>query len=137
MKKFFTLGLSLLLLASCSNDDDNSIDAAKLTNKKWYFGTTKVLGQTIPYDDHEACGKDYIEFLSSGTLRQVDVFNCEEDEYTVPYTLKGNKVTVSDLGQKVTVTISKLTSSTLEITYKDDYDDNGTQETVVETYTDM
>ncbi len=137
MKKIFTLGLGLLMLASCSSDDDNSIDAAKLTDKKWYYGTTKVLGQTIPYDDHEECGKDYIEFLSTGTLRNVDIWDCEEDVFSIPYTLKGNKVTVSAFGETMTVTIRKVTNTVLEISYKEDFDDNGTEETVIETYTNM
>lgn len=135
MKKIYTLGLGLLLLASCSSDDGgSSIDVSQLT-KKWYFNTTKVAGQTIPYDDHEDCGKDYIEFVEGGEMRQVDVWDCEEYVDTAEWTLEGKTITISFFGQSASATITKLTETVLEVKTKYDFDEDGDEETVVETYT--
>ena len=135
MKKIFTLGLGILMLASCSSDDSgSSIDASKLT-KKWYYSTTKVLGQTFPYEDHEECGKDYIQFIDGGVFKDVDVWDCEEYEDVANWTLDGKKITLTFFGQSTTATIQKLTDTSLQVTYKDDFNEDGKDETVVQTYT--
>ena len=135
MKKIYALGLSLLFLASCSSDDGgSSIDTSQLT-KKWYFESTIFQGQTFPYDDHEECGKDYIEFVEGGVVRQVDIWDCEEDVYEGEWSLDGNKLTISFMGQSATATITKLTETEFDVKTKYDFDDDGTEETVTETHT--
>ena len=130
------LGLAALMLTSCSNDDDNStsIDSTELT-KKWYYSSTVFGGTTFPYDDHEACGKDYIEFVEGGVLRDVDVWDCEEDVYLMAWDLNGNKITLSDGLDTAVGTIKKLTDSELHVQSKYDYDDDGDMETVIEKFT--
>lgn len=135
MKKIFALGLGILMLASCSNDDNsNSIDSSKLT-KKWYFSTTKVFGQTFPYDDHEECGKDYLEFLSSGILKSVDIWDCIPYSEDGAWVLEGNKITVSVDGEVSTGTIDKLTDTELQLTIQGDFNGDGNNETIVSTFT--
>lgn len=135
MKKILSLVFGLVFLAACSSDDkESSIDASKLT-KKWYFSTTKVFGQTIPYTDHEECGKDYIEFLTGGIVKTVDVWECESYTDTGAWALEGKKLTISFEGEIDTATITKLTATTLQISYKEDYDEDGKLETIVTTFT--
>lgn len=96
-------------------------------------------GETIPYDDHEPCGKDYVEFLSNGTGRFVDVVACEPgvitDDYEFDWTRSGKKITVAAGIENQTVTIQKLTSGALEIKAVYDYDGDGEDDTVISVYT--
>ena len=136
MKKFLTLALGLILFASCSSDDnDNAIDSSKLS-KKWYFSDARIAGVSIPYDDHEECGKDYLEFIAGGVLKDVDVWDCEVYEDVGSWTLAGNKVTVSfpEEGSQ-TATISKLTDTALEITFTESEVEGGPQVTIMQTFT--
>ena len=136
MKKAFVMLSALAMLAACSDDDD-SPDYGKLT-RKWYNVSERVGGETIPYDDHEVCGKDYLEFFDNGTGRFVDVFACEptaSDEMEFSWTRSGNKITVSGMGITQQVTIHKLSATTLEIKSRYDWDDDGDDDTVIERYT--
>lgn len=132
MKKILALGLGILMLASCSSDDnDNSIDAAKLTGKKWYYSKYVVLGQTIPYENEDpSCGRDYNQFLPNGVLEDAYFSNCELFVDQGAWVLEGNKLTGSFDGDAQTATVKKLTDSTLEIESTADFDENGTEETV-------
>lgn len=133
-KKFLVLGFAALFLASCSKDDDNSIDASKLT-KKWYYESTKVAGVTIPYTDHEECGKDYVEFVAGGVMRDVDVWDCEEDVFLLGWSLSGNKLTVTDGTDVETATVKTLSNTKLVVSSKFDFDGDGTEETVYQNFT--
>lgn len=137
MKKFLTLVLGLIMITACSSDDKGSstVDGAKIT-KKWYFSTTKIGGQTIPYTDHEDCGKDYVEFLSSGVFREVDVMDCELIIDAGTWNLDGKNLTIFFSDGPKDFVVSKLTATVLEVTYQEDYDDNGVLETVITTFTD-
>ena len=132
MKKIFTLGLGILILASCSSEDKrSSIDEAKLTNKKWYYSKYVVLGQTIPYENEDvSCGKDYNIFLSNGTFEEGYYSNCEVFVDEGAWVLEGKKITVSTNGDVQSATIKKLTDSALEIESKGDYDEDGKEETI-------
>lgn len=132
--KFLSLVAVAALMASCSGDDDNSVKSADLVGK-WYPVSYKYGGATIPYEDHEECGKDYTEFLADGVLNDVDIYNCDAYTDTGAWVLKGNKLTISFDGESGTATIKKLTGSTMQIEFKDDFDGNGTDEKIVETYT--
>ncbi len=99
MNKITLLSILCLIfsITSCNTDDDNSDNnnymvTEELLIGKWFFVDVVVNGDIIPYDDHEDCGKDYIEFKENGTLWQMDIWGCEEDfepigEYSV---LEGN-----------------------------------------------
>lgn len=138
MKKVIGLGLAMALFASCSDDDSSSSVNMNNLEGKWYYVSTNANGETEPYDDHEPCGKDYIEF-ADGILTDVDVWDCDgntpvTEEYSMAYTVSGNKITASAGGETQTVTVKKLTSSELKIAYRDDDDGDGDEETITETY---
>ena len=122
-----------VLVASCSSDDSPSTSGE--LNGKWYNKETRVMGQTIPYDDHEACGKDYIQFNSNGTGKSVDVYNCEEFSEDFTFTRTGNSVTVFFGGESSTAQIVELSATTFKVKTTYDYDDDGDEEPVIEVYT--
>lgn len=138
MKKAFLILGVVGLLASCSKDDDNkSIDVSKLT-RKWYSVSERVNGETYPYDDHEVCGKDYVEFMANGTGRFVDVFACEPtatDEFEFDWSRSGNKLVVTSLGVTQEATVVTLNDNTFELKLRYDYDGDGEDDTVYERYT--
>lgn len=135
MKKILAFGAFALLLTACSDDDGPSINYNNLY-KKWYNVGFKVNGNTIPYDDHEVCGKDYIEF-SESTVSFVDVYGCDggvqAGSDVLPYTRNGRNITAD--GE--TVKIKKLTSTALEIEVIGDYDEDGDDDTIVNVYTSI
>lgn len=122
-----------LFVFSCSSDDEPTT-SGELTGK-WYFKEVRVQGQTIPYDDHEECGKDYIQFNANGTGANVDVYNCVEDSAPYTYTRSGNNITITSDGQSDTVQITELSSTTLKVKSTYDYDDDGDEEQVIEVLT--
>ncbi len=137
-KKFLVLGLGAMLAFSCSSDDSDSLDYSKLT-RKWYNVSEKVDGETYAYDDHETCGKDYIEFMDTGMGRVVDVFGCDggvqTDESEFAWVREGKVVTVSSFGFSNEGTITKLNSNTLQFKVVYDWDGDGEDDEVIETYT--
>lgn len=122
MKKLKLSGLLLAsaLLFSCSSDDDNNASASIVG--KWAFIDTVVNGVSEPYDDHEACGKDYVEFKADNTYISVDVWDCEEypDDYST-YSVNGNMITINN----ETSEIIQLTNTHLSIKAMEDYDNDG------------
>ena len=138
MKKIFTLALGLVLLGSCSSDDSGSstIDTAQLTNKKWYYSNSIVNGVSFPYLDHEACGKDYIEFLAGGVYRDVDVWDCENDITTGTWSLNGETITVNVANEgSNNGNIVSLTTNSLTVSSSFDFNEDGTSETVIQNFT--
>lgn len=133
MKKIFSLVLGLVFLASCSSDDSNdSVDASKLTNKKWFPVSTKVFGMTIPYEhDNLQCGKDYNMFQDAGVFKTV-YWNsdCTEDIYLDSWKLEGNKITTIEDGDITVARIVKLDANSLIVRAMVDVDENGTEENV-------
>jgi hypothetical protein len=131
MKKFNLLALAILssFAISCSSDDGPSTSGDLIG--KWYFKEYKVQGQTIPYDDHEDCGKDYIQFNANGTGANVDVWNCVEDIASFTYTRSSNNLAVTSDGVTDIVQITELSSANLKIKTTFDFDDDGDDETVI------
>lgn len=136
MKKIVVLFLLVAISFSCSKSDDSvNVTEAKLVGK-WYFKTTKVAGLTFPYDDHEPCGKDYIQFREDGFVVYGDVWDCELIEDVVGlWSINGDKITINEDGETQTVKVTTLNSSTLVIKYKDDYFENDSEVTVISTFT--
>ena len=136
--KILSLGAAALLLASCSSDDSGSSIDQSLLLKKWYQVSYTVNGQTYPYEDHEECGKDYIEFKTGNIFRSVDVFECEENvDGQGTYSVSGNQITLHNGSQNNTATVLELTAQTFKVQIIYDYDENGTDDTVIETYSNQ
>ena len=116
---------------SCSSDDDSS-SSNPLTGK-WY-ATTITIGQaTFPYDDHEECGKDYIEFSGTNKVVFVDVWDCEEYKDEGTYKTSGNQLTISMYGDSVTAEYN-ISGNILSISSTYDYDGDGKKELVIEKF---
>lgn len=132
LKLAAVLAISTLAF-SCSSDDGPSTSGELLG--KWYYKEYKVAGVTIPYDDHEACGKDYIQFNNDGTGSNVDVWDCEEDAASFTFSRSGNTITVTSDGVSDSAQITELSSTTFKIKISYDFDGDGTDESVTEVYT--
>lgn len=133
--KLFAAFLMTTMLFSCSSDDNGGNTTSGDLLGKWYNKEYIILGQTFPYDDHEECGKDYVQFNTDGTGANVDIWNCEEDIAPFTYTRDGNNITVTSDGISDTAQITELSSSTLKIKISYDFNGDGTDEEVIEVYT--
>jgi hypothetical protein len=135
MKKFKLIALVSLsaMVFSCSSDD-GATTSGVLTGK-WYNKETKVMGETIPYDDHEPCGKDYLQFNEDGTGAFVDIYECNPYSDPFTYTRSGNDVTITNGVTADTGRIIELSSATLKVKLHYDYDEDGDEEDVIEIYT--
>lgn len=136
MKRFNLFAFAALsgVLFSCSSDDSSATTSGELTGK-WYYKEYRVAGETIPYDDHEECGKDYVQFNDNGTGASVDVWDCVDDIAPFTYTKTGNSITVSSDGESNTARILELSATTLKVKVTYDFDGDGDDESVIEVYT--
>lgn len=135
MKIFYTS--ILILLFSCSKDDKEpeiTSQPIEITGK-WYHKEVVVDNVTYPYDDHEDCGKDYIEFFDTNKIRSVDVFGCQNDIlWTGTYTKVNNNLSINNSLYNLDVEIIELSTKSLAYKYKYDRDNNGVEENYVEKY---
>lgn len=117
MKKLIGLGIALLCLTSCSNDDDSPDINLDQIAKRWYNVSYVVAGKTVPYDGHENCGKDYLEMTAEGVAKEVDIFDCQQEPSTAngTYTTADKTLTITLNGIPKVYTIKKLNSKSLEI----------------------
>ncbi len=136
MKKICFLLLSISFIG-CNNDDDNSSvpETQASILGKWYFKDTIIDEETYPYDDHEDCGKDYIEFYDVDKFRAIDVWDCEEDIDTeATFFVTNNILTIVDNGEPMTAEIVELSATKLSYTYTADIDGDGVDETFIENF---
>ncbi|MCF6131558.1 lipocalin family protein [Flavobacterium wongokense] len=132
--KFIAMALVAGMIFSCSSSD--GADTSGELNGKWYNKETIVFGQTYPYDDHESCGKDYLQFNPDGTGAFVDIYQCDPYSDPFTYTRSGDNVTVLFGGEDAeTAKIIELSSTTLKVKVIYDYDEDGDNDTVIEVYT--
>ena len=135
MKKVCLL-LLIAGFAGCSSDDDATQSTEVSIYGKWYYKDTVVNDNTYPYDDHEECGKDYIEFYDTDKVRSVDVWDCEEDidgegNFTIT---ADNIMTIVAEGITTTVEIIELSSTKLSYTYTTDRNEDGVEDTIIENF---
>lgn len=129
IKKLLILSLAVpVIFTSCSGNDDDNNQQVSIVGK-WANIDFVIDGISEPYDDHEACGKDYIEFKSDNTYIAIDVLNCEEiqDEFGT-YLVNGSSITV---GNEFSGEITQLTATRLSLKTIEDYDGDGTLDEVV------
>jgi hypothetical protein len=142
MKKYL-LPLALLsfgLFTACDKGDDSPGEAQQINEEllgTWYIDATIVGDEEFPYDDHEDCGKDYIEFNEDGSYRQIDIWNCEEDvEDEATYTANQNTITINFSENEVVVMdIATLNSEMLLVEGMEDLDEDGDEEMVQQRFT--
>lgn len=133
MKKIFVL-LSIALLISCAGEDSPASEPTIL--RKWYYNETVVDGTHIPYPDNEACGKDYLQFYDINKLKNVDIWDCEEDvDWQGTFTLTGNILVLNNGVSSRTVTVTTLSFDYLIFEYDSDVDGDGDLEHCAERYT--
>ena len=139
MKKIIVLFVAIattgFTLTSCSKDDDGGINQANLIGKWEYSKEGEVIdGQEllIDYDHSPGCAKDYNEFLSNGTLRDVGYYSngvnpCVEDIFNSTWSVSGNNIITTVLGVTYTAEVVTLNATTLKMKY---VDEDGTYITV-------
>ncbi|MGW1455416.1 lipocalin family protein [Salegentibacter agarivorans] len=132
--------LSFGLFTACDTDDDSPNQTPQINEELlgiWYIDALIVEGEETPYNDHEDCGKDYVEFNEDGTYRQIDIWGCEEDvDEEGTYTATDNTITLTVSGNDVVVMdIVTLNSETLLVEGMDDVDDDGEEEVVQQRFT--
>lgn len=140
MKKLNVLFLSLfalVIISSCSNDDDNSTSASIVGTWEYYQEGDDL--DNLELWEHESidCGKDYIKIqkqatsentysLESGYFYKEDS-ECIKETSSENLNITDNKIIVSDDYETVEYTIEKLTETTLTIK---EVDEEGTWYTV-------
>jgi hypothetical protein len=135
MKKL-TLLLIVLITISCSKDDEQQIQTEQSIYGKWYRKEIVVNNVTFPYDDHEPCGKDYIEFYDQNKIRSIDVCSCVEDiNWIGTFTKSNNNLTISNGSESRTVQIIELNQNSLMYKYDFDDDNDGINEHYIEKFT--
>lgn len=134
MKKFIIV-LSSLLLIGCSNDDESTQTQQSIYGK-WFHKEIVVNNIVFPYDDHEPCGKDYIEFYDQNKIRSIDVWDCEEDvDWIGSFVKTNNNLTISNGSESRTVEIIELNENSLIYQYHYDENNDGINEHYIEKFT--
>lgn len=137
MKKLFALAfVALSLMTSCSSDESVSVTEEKLV-KKWYYKSFQANGETDAYG-HQACSKDYIQFLADGTYIEHYVNTCsplDTETFTGSWVLEGNTVAVSIDGDNFSGKVTKISATELQITQNGDYDEDGDDEKIKANFT--
>lgn len=121
------------MLAGCSSDDnESSIDSAKLTDKKWYAVSFTVLGQTLPVEsDYPECGREYVMFKTGGVFESsYFTSDCQEFTDNGMWTLEGKNIVTNQDGDVTNAVVKKLTATELQVTTQEDFDEDGKMETV-------
>jgi hypothetical protein len=136
MKKNLFILIIVIGISSCSKDDDNSSQSSQSIYGKWYYKETVIDNTTYPYDDHEPCGKDYIEFYDTNKIKGVDVWDCEEDiDWIGTFTKSNNSLTISNGIENRVVEIIELNSTSLSYKYFFDENGDGINESYIEKFT--
>lgn len=131
MKKNFLLLFTLPFL-SCSKDEAGN---ENLLLGKWFYKEKIVNGVVIPYDDHEVCGKDYIDFYSPTQVKSIDIFDCEEiTDWNGTYTKEDTSININVNGVIRALTILDLRQNFLEVSYEIDTNGDGINETQIEKF---
>ncbi len=120
LKNLFFLSFLAIAIISCNKDDENN-SADSL------IGTWKVVSETYNGEREilDECELKTIITFTETKLKSVeyDGENCDIPyEHVENYTRNGNTISIRDGSYSYTVEITKLTSSTLEITDRDDGD---------------
>lgn len=134
MKKIILI--LIIICSSCSKDDDNNNQSSQSIYGKWFYKETVIDNTTYPYDDHEPCGRDYIEFFDTNKIKGVDIWDCEEDiDWIGTFTKSNNSLTISNGSESRVVEIIELNSILLSYKYFLDENGDGINEIYIEKFT--
>lgn len=127
--------LIIFSFISCSkNDDSNTINQESIYGK-WYYKNTVIDGQVYPYDDHEACGKDYIEFYDTNKVKSVDIWDCSQDvDWEATFVFDNDMLIINNGTTSTTYEVVDFTSTNLSFTYKRDINEDGIEETFIKNF---
>lgn len=116
----FVLVLAVLF-SSCSKDDDNKLEDSLMGT--WKVTSQKYNGEAQELDVCEL--KTTVKFTESKvTSTEYEGENCAvEFSETDSYTRNGNTISITSEGETVNIEITKLTSTTLELTQVDEDND--------------
>ena len=118
-----------LLFFGCSK---NNSDETLSIMGKWNYKETIINGVTFPYDDHELCGKDYIEFFNENEVKSVDIFECEAIvDWTGTYSKNGNALTILNGENAIVSQIIEFTPTKLSFKFNYDNDGDGVLEETI------
>ncbi|WP_159800349.1 lipocalin family protein [Flavobacterium sp. MK4S-17] len=133
--KLFALGFAALFMVSCSDDDNEAVIRKSELTRTWYPASYKVGNTVTPHDHQAGCNRDNISFDEEGSFMQVEYAEgCAVTTSTGEYSVSGNRITIN-IGEQTTVgTIKELTENKLVVVTKYDFDGDGDEETVRETY---
>lgn len=132
MKKIIIF-IGTLAFISCSKDDPKEPEGNLYG--KWNYSKIEVNGTLFPYDDHETCGKDYIEFFDTDKIKSVDIFGCQpEIEWIGSFSKTNSNLVITREGETVNCTILTLTSNTLVYDFDVDVDGNGSIDHCIQTF---
>jgi hypothetical protein len=131
MKKIIILFL-VFILSSCTKSKNDEIATVYPITGKWYYKETVINGTNFPYTDHEICGKDYIEFYGSNSIKSIDIFNCVDDlDWLGTYSRNGNTLIINNGTESVNTEILELTANSLIYKYNYDNDGDGVTEVTI------
>lgn len=115
--RYLLLILFVQLIASCSKDEP--IPEPTIVGL-WTIDSEVVNSVPYPYE-HEACGKDQVEFKDDKTYRLIEVNNCQETVYRGTFITEGNTIRIT-VDQEATVGTFGVTQDSLSISQVYDWD---------------
>lgn len=100
-----------------------------MLKNKWYYKEITINNITEPYPDNEDCGKDYMQFYNVNSVKNIDVFDCEEDtDWIGTYSRVDNLLTITANSTTRESEIIELTNHSLKLQYFVDYNNDGVLE---------
>lgn len=132
--KIIIVTIASFICFSCSKNDSDESTAQSILGK-WNYKETIINDVTYIYEDHEPCGKDYIEFYNENSLKSVDVFGCQPiTDWTGTFSKNGNTLIIYNGQENITTEIIELTQNKLSFKFNYDNDGNGVLEQTISVF---
>lgn len=142
MKKIIALGIIALSFVAC-NDDDGEIDPIV---GKWFAESIIINGNTIAYEGHASCAKDYLQLNNFNTFVIGDYYDEDSQAKTTPvppcpvniyygsYSITDNNLKIHGSSFFQGGTIIEKTSNKLQLRRFVDVDGDGTSDEIIEIF---
>ncbi|MGB5820949.1 MAG: hypothetical protein WBG90_15795 [Saonia sp.] len=126
---------SAFFLSACSNDDNLvQPDVSQKLIGNWIATTLIVEGEVFPYDGHEDCGFDVLQFNTESLGRYTDIFECEEIATVFEYKVVNESIEIQFGNTTMVGSIIAASEEILSLELEYDFDDDGDTEFVIENY---